>query len=65
MNIHSHLSSTVHKKFAKAQRCNREHEILSIEQKYNVGIRLLETDLMILAQENLLVLVGMVCLEKI
>lgn len=44
MNIHSHLSSTVHRKFTKTQRCNEETEILSFKHKYNVDVRLLDLD---------------------
>lgn len=48
MNIHSHLRSTVHRKFTKAQHCNKENEILSVKHKYNVDVRFLEMDPMIL-----------------
>lgn len=72
MNIHSHLSSTVHKKFTKTQRCNTEtfflgnflRKFLCIEHKYNVDIRLRESDPVTLTQEKLF-LWSMIFLNKI
>lgn len=64
MNIHSHLSSTVHKKFTKTQRCNTETEFLCIEHKYSVDIRLREADPVTLTQEKLF-LWSMIFLNKI